>query len=74
MPIIRPPNQSPPLEDTELLWNFWKDFADFNEAAKDSRTNQLAVLRNALHGNAKSYIYLGLDMSIDHAWAKLKDA
>ena len=61
--------------------SFREDFAaferNFNEAAKDnkvSRTDQLGVLRSALQGNAGKYIYLGEEMLIDHAWAKLKDA
>ena len=60
---------------------FSEDFtafeSNFNEAARDnkiSRTDQLGVLRNALKGNAKHYIYLGEEMSIDHAWTKLKEA
>ena len=32
------------------------------------------MLRSALKGNAKQYIYLGEEMSIDHAWTKLKEA
>ena len=59
---------------------FGEDFAaferNFNEAAKDnkvSRTDQLGVLRSALQGNNGRYIFLGEEMSIDHAWAKLKD-
>ena len=41
---------------------------------KVSRTDQLGVLRSALKGNAKHYIYLGVEMSIDHALTKLKEA
>ena len=60
---------------------FSEDFTafkrNFNEAAMDkkvSRTDQLGVLRSALKGNAKHYIYLGVEMSIDHALTKLKEA
>ena len=75
------PTNPHPLRIPSYSGTFSEDFTNFernfNEAAKDnkvSRTNLLGVLRSALQGNAKHYIYLGEEMSIDHAWTKLKEA
>ena len=75
------PTSSHPLKIPTFSGTFSEDFKaferNFNEAAKDnkvSRTDQPGVLKSALRGNAKKYIFLGHEMSIDHAWAKLKDA
>ena len=75
------PTSSHPLKIPTFSGTFSKDFKaferNFNEAAKDnkvSRTDQPGVLKSALRGNAKKYIFLGHEMSIDHAWAKLNDA
>ena len=75
------PTNPHPLRIPSYSGTFSEDFTtferNFNEAAKDnkvSRTDQLGILRSALKGNARHYIYLGNEMSIDQAWAKLKDA
>ena len=75
------PTSPHPLKIPSYSGTFSKDFTaferNFNEAAKDnkvSRTDQLGILRSALQGNAKHYIYLEGEMSIDHAWAKLREA
>ena len=75
------PTNPYPLKIPTFSGTFSEDFKafenKFNEAAKDnkvSKTDQPGVLKSALRGNAKEYIFLGPEMSIDQAWAKLNDA
>ena len=66
------PTSSHPLKIPTFSGTFSEDFKafekNFNEAAKDnkvSKTYQPGVLKSALRGNAKKYIFLGHKMSID---------
>ena len=70
-------NNPYPLKIPTFSGTFSEDFKafekNFNEAAKDnkvSKTDQPGVLKSTLRGNAKEYIFLGPEMSIDHTWAK----